>query len=162
MSDNRVSLRQVNRENLRAILDLRVAPEQERYVTSNAVSIAQAHFYPEEAWFRAIYAGSEPVGFAMLSLKTDKSEYFLWRFMIDRRYQRRGYGRRALELLIEHVSTLPNATELETTYAPGEQSHADRATLLCSANRHHKNRWANHANSAFSVTSLTPDGDATH
>ena len=30
------------------------------------------------------------------------------------------------------------------------------------ANRHHKNRWTNHANSAFSVTSLTPEGDATH
>ena len=38
---------------------------QNKAVASNAVSIAQAH-YAKNAWFRAIYAGDEMVGFIML------------------------------------------------------------------------------------------------
>jgi diamine N-acetyltransferase len=44
-----------------------------------------------------------------------KPEYYLWRFMIDQRYQRLGFGRRAMEILIEHVKKRPGATELLTS-----------------------------------------------
>ena len=60
-----VSLREITADTVRTICALRVTPAQERLVAPNAVSIAQAHFEPA-AWFRAIYAGDEPVGFAML------------------------------------------------------------------------------------------------
>jgi diamine N-acetyltransferase len=62
-----VTLREITRETLSGVLDLRVAPEQERFVASNAVSIAQAHFHPEHAWFRAVQAADVPVGFVMLT-----------------------------------------------------------------------------------------------
>ena len=68
-----VTLREVTRENLDDILDLKVIREQENFVASNAVSIAQAHFYPvcpETAWFRAIYADEVPVGFVLISSPT--------------------------------------------------------------------------------------------
>ena len=55
-----IELREVTRDNLRAVLKLSVAPEQEKFVASNAHSIAEAHFDPN-AWFRAIYAGEVPV-----------------------------------------------------------------------------------------------------
>jgi diamine N-acetyltransferase len=35
--------------------------------------------------------------------------------MIDARYQRRGFGRRAFALVVEHVRTLPQAKELLTS-----------------------------------------------
>ena len=109
---NVVELREVTKVNLREVLRLKVAPEQERFVASNAVSIAQAHFDPEIAWFRAIYDGDTPVGFLMLDDNRAVQRYFLWRFMIDARYQRKGYGRQALERLFQHVKTLPGATEI--------------------------------------------------
>jgi diamine N-acetyltransferase len=115
-----VTLREVTKENLRDILMLRVAPEQERFVASNAVSIAQAHFDPEIAWFRAIYADDTPVGFLMLHDEPTVPTYFLWRFMIDHRFQGRGYGRLALELLIDHVRSRPGATFLSLSHVPGE------------------------------------------
>lgn len=115
-----VSLREITKETLRDVLRLKVAPEQERFVAPNAVSIAEAHFSPEVAWFRAIYAGDTPVGFVMLEDDPQRGEYFLWRFMLDARHQRRGYGRRAIELLIEHVRTRPGATVLGTSCVPGE------------------------------------------
>ena len=117
-----VSLREVTRETLREVLALEVAPAQKRFVAPNAVSIAQAHFEPDAAWFRAIYAADTPVGFVMLHDDPATSTYFLWRFMIDKTAQGRGYGRRAIDLLIDHVRTRPGATELRTSCVPGDGS----------------------------------------
>ena len=117
-----VTLRQVTAETVRAICDLKVAAHQSNFVAPNAVSIAQAYFEPENAWFRAVYADETPVGFLMLDDDPANAEYGLWRFMIDERYQGQGYGRRALELLIAHVRTRPGATELLTSCVPGDGS----------------------------------------
>lgn len=112
-----VTLREITAESLPAILKLAVADDQTAFVASNAVSIAQAYFSPE-AWFRGVYAGDDPVGFVMLSDKPDQPEYYLWRFMIDQRYQRTGLGAKAIALLVDHVRTRPNATELLTSVVP--------------------------------------------
>ena len=116
-----VSLREITKETVNSILNLSVTKEQEQFVASNAFSIAQAHF-SEDAWFRAIYADDTPVGFLMLSDQPSKGEYYLWRFMVDAQYQGKGYGQRALELLIEHVRTRPNAKELFLSHVPGPGS----------------------------------------
>lgn len=116
-----VTLREITKDNLGDVLKLKVKPEQEKFVANNAVSLAQAHF-EEKAWFRAVYADETPVGFAMLYDDPDTTDYFLWRFMIDRRYQGLDFGRRAIELLIEHVREQPGATELLVSYVPAEGS----------------------------------------
>ena len=126
---SRVALREVTRENLRDILRLKVSPAQERLVAPNAVSIAQAHFHPE-AWFRAIYAGETPVGFAMLEDWTlapeDAPEEWLrepyvalWRFMIDARYQSLGFGAQALAALVAHARTR-SARVMLLSFVPGD------------------------------------------
>jgi diamine N-acetyltransferase len=119
MPEPTVSLREITRETVGAIIRLSdtLPPEQQKMVAPNAVSIAQAHF-EEHAWFRAIYAGDEPVGFIMLYADPGEPEYFLWRLMVAHPHQGKGYGRAALLQLIEHVRTLPGATELLTSYVP--------------------------------------------
>jgi diamine N-acetyltransferase len=117
-----VSLREVTKETLRDITGLRVRPDQQRLVATNAESIAEAYFSPEVAWFRAVYAGDTPVGFLMLEDNPAEGRYYLWRFMIDARYQRSGVGRRALELLLEHLKKRPGASVLYTSCVPGEGS----------------------------------------
>jgi diamine N-acetyltransferase len=121
-SGSEVSLRQITKETLRDITRLKVSPDQERLVATNAESIAEAYFSPDTAWFRAIYAGDAPVGFVMLEENAAEEHYYLWRFMIDARYQRKGIGRRALELLFEHVKTRPGARALYTSCVPGAGS----------------------------------------
>ncbi|MDX2230262.1 MAG: GNAT family N-acetyltransferase [Leptolyngbyaceae cyanobacterium bins.349] len=113
-----ITLREITKENLSDILNLRVAPHQQQFVATNAKSIAEAHFAPEVAWFRAVYAGDVPVGFLMLHDDGTRQEYFLWRFMIDQQHQQQGYGKRALELLFAHVKTRPGATALYTSCVP--------------------------------------------
>ncbi len=116
-----VTLREVTKDTLDDILELKVKPEQRQFVADNAVSIAEAHF-EEKAWFRAIYADETPVGFLMLYDDPEATDYYLWRFMIDARYQRLGYGDRALQLLIDYVRSRPDATELLVSYVPAEGS----------------------------------------
>jgi diamine N-acetyltransferase len=123
-ADATVSLREISRDTALSILRLKVTPEQEHFVASNAVSIAQAHFEPH-AWFRGIYADDTPVGFVMLHDDPAKGGYYLWRLMIAAEHQRKGYGQRAVEQLIEHVRTRPGAREMLVSYVPGASSPCD-------------------------------------
>jgi diamine N-acetyltransferase len=110
-----VSLREITKETLRPFLKMNVAESQQNMVTNNAVSIAQAHFEPH-AWFRGIYADETPVGFIMLYDDPDEPVYFLWRLLVAEEYQGLGYGRKAIEQLVEYVKTRPHATELKVSH----------------------------------------------
>jgi diamine N-acetyltransferase len=112
-----VELVEVTKDTVRAICRLQVAPGQRGFVAPNAVSFAEALFSPA-AWYRAIAADGVPVGFVMVELEDGEPPY-LWRLMVDRRYQGRGFGRRAVERLAEHLRTR-GATELLTSWVPGD------------------------------------------
>lgn len=114
-----VTLRAVTAANVDEIMRLRVAPAQEQFVAENPRSLASAA-YNQNAWPRAIYADETAVGFVMLYDDPQQAEYFLWRLMIDQRYQRLGFGRRAVEQVIDYVCGRPNATALGVSYVPGE------------------------------------------
>ena len=116
-----VSLREITAATMRAICRLEVRPEQRDYVASNVFSLAEAHFEPR-AWLRGVYVGDTPVGFVMLREDPDGDGYYLWRFMIDAQYQRKGYGGAALDLLVERVRRMPNASELRLRYVEGDAS----------------------------------------
>jgi diamine N-acetyltransferase len=124
---NTITLQEITAASVRDIIALAVAPEQARFVAPNAVSLAQALFHPE-AWYRAIVADATPVGFVMLEDPTQLPEppavpyLVLWRFMIDARFQRQGYGRRALELIVDHARRKPGIAELLTSCVPGPGS----------------------------------------
>lgn len=125
-----VTLREINADTVRTICALRVAPAQERLVAHNAVSIAQAHFEPA-AWFRAIYAEDEPVGFAMLYDPTRATAperpdtCDLWRFMIAEQHQHRGYGGAALAQLIDHARTLAGVSKFSLSFVPADGGPRD-------------------------------------
>jgi diamine N-acetyltransferase len=119
-----VSLREVTAETLFAVCQLSntLTEPQKRMVAPNAYSIAEAHF-ARHAWFRAIYADEVPVGFIMLHDSAEEEPgYLIWRLMVGRPYQRMGFGRRAVELLIDYVRTRPGAKELLTSCGLGKGS----------------------------------------
>src|SRR5262249_39439292 len=91
------------------------------FVAPNAVSIAEAHFEPRH-WMRAIYADGEPAGFVMLFENPAEPDYFVWRLMVAAPFQRRGIGRRAMELLIERWREI-GAPEAALSVEP-ENAHA--------------------------------------
>ncbi len=118
-----VSLRDVTEETVVPICklsDTLIGP-QRKMVAPNAMSIAQAHF-SKWAWFRAIYAGETPVGFIMLWDDPATPRYFLWRLMIATPYQGRGFGRKAVQCLIDYVRSRPGAKELLVSCGEGDGS----------------------------------------
>jgi diamine N-acetyltransferase len=123
-----VTLEQITADTLHEIIDLQVSPPQQRYVASNAVSIAEAHFNPGGS-FRAVYSGDRPVGFVMLFNPTipgaiasdpvEPTDMVLWRLMIDHRYQGKGLGRRTLDVVRKHISAMGGFRRLLSSFVPG-------------------------------------------
>jgi diamine N-acetyltransferase len=116
-----------------AALRLRSAPGQEQFVASVEQSFADALEHPEAcARYWAVYDGDEAVGFAMISdnipratLHADATlvgPYFLWRLLIDERYQRRGYGTATLDAVVAYVRGRPDGDALLTSAGQGEGS----------------------------------------
>ena len=121
-----VALREITDDNLGTILALRVAPAQERFVGTVPGALEDARETPEaKPWYRAVYAGDDPVGFVMLSWDVTPDPpwiigpWFLWKILIDERQQGRGYGREAIRLLADIVSA-NGAAELLTSCVPGD------------------------------------------
>ncbi len=98
-----VYLREITKENLDAVLKLKVAKEQESYVSTVAHSLAQAWVYRDTAYPFAIYDDDVLVGVVMMGFYEAKRQYTLWKLLIDRWYQHRGYGRQAVELAKQYL-----------------------------------------------------------
>lgn len=113
-----VRLFPVTPDNLEAVLCLRVLPEQEGFVSTNAHSLSQAYVYSETAYPFAVYEDDTPVGFIMLGYYEARNQYTLWKFMIDRRWQGRGIGEASLRLGIAYLKEQLGATEIYTGVVP--------------------------------------------
>jgi diamine N-acetyltransferase len=89
---------------------LRVRPEQERFVTPVAESLAEAYAWGPVAWPRLVVDGDRVVGFLMAFLdiewapdRPDDIRSGLWRLNISADEQGRGYGRFAVEAVCAEV-----------------------------------------------------------
>lgn len=121
-----MTLREIGPDIEDAVLALRVAPGQERFVATMEQSFFDAVDEPEQnAWMRAVVADGTPVGFVMVSWDIVpvpgelEGPYFLWRLLIDADHQGKGYGTAALDLVIDAV-VADGAVELITSCVPGE------------------------------------------
>lgn len=98
-----VALRSITKDNLDEVLRLKVSKNQESFVSANSYSLSQAWVYKNTAFPFAIYADDVLVGFMMLGYYEERDQYTLWKFMIDEKYQNKGYGKQALTLGIEYL-----------------------------------------------------------
>lgn len=105
-------LRPVTEDNLMAVIRLSdtLTESQARCLAPNVLSVAQA-YVAAAAWMRAIYLGEDPIGFVLVDLTeddfipvADRPTVVLWRFMIGRPWQRRGYGKEALRQVVDYFA----------------------------------------------------------
>ena len=114
-----VHLEKITWDNYSKICRLRVTKEQDDYVARNEQSLIHAYIALSGGEIKpfpfGIYLGKKPIGFVMIGYNGYeegdpeflKDTYFIWRFMIDKRYQGNGYGRQAFQLALDFVRTLP-------------------------------------------------------
>lgn len=115
-----MELIKVNEHNFYALMHLSPAPEQQDYVAPNDYSLAEAYATLSAGRYVqafGLYDNETPVGFAMIGHdcfsdeiipESYKNSYYLWRLMIDQRYQGRGYGKQAMTLLLDFIRTFPD------------------------------------------------------
>ena len=88
----------------------------EKFVASNALSIVQSIY--ENGWIvRGIELDNKIIGFSMYGLDEDTKNYWICRLMIDYAFQGNGYGREAIQLILDEMKQLDGC---ETIYLSTE------------------------------------------
>ena len=100
-------LKKITEENFMDAFRLRLAPEQERFVSHPIRSLAQAYVYRDQCQPFGIFAEGKMVGYVMVIYDYDVPEYDIWHMMIDESMQGRGYGGDALDQVIRYIRTKP-------------------------------------------------------
>ncbi|MDD7738591.1 MAG: GNAT family N-acetyltransferase [Fusicatenibacter sp.] len=113
-------LERVTGKNVWKLVALEVREDQKNFVASNTESIIEAYTTISAGGYAfpfGIYDGDTPVGFLMIGYDVDedwsdppeiaRKNYSIWRLMIDRKYQGRGYGREAMKLALDYIRTYP-------------------------------------------------------
>ena len=104
-----LELKKINRKNVVDILNLEVFDNQKSFVATNNSSIIEAYIAITEnnhVFTFGIYNDDTPVGFLMIGFdvnsdeedapKIAKGNYNIWRFMIDKDFQGKGFGKKAM------------------------------------------------------------------
>ena len=134
-----ITLEKITYKNyVKVIWGLNVFQKQKNFVASNCGSLAEAYVAitnGEVALPFAICKNHKPIGFLMIGYGLDgedcegedpafvemvKKSYCIWRFMIDKRYQGRGYGKKAMQLALDYIRTFPcgKADTIWLSYEP--------------------------------------------
>ena len=102
-----ISLKVINEDNFVDAFNLKLAKGQEEYVSHPIRSLAQAYVYRNQCQPFGIYADEKMVGYVMVIYDYDVPEYDIWHMMIDESLQGKGYGRAALNQIIEYIKAKP-------------------------------------------------------
>lgn len=98
-----IKLEKITEKTFKKIVNMKLPSDQEKFVAPNLYSLAQAWLYQDHARPYAIMKDDEPVGFIMLDWDPLAREVGIWRLMIAQEHQNHGYGRQALEQVIELI-----------------------------------------------------------
>ena len=128
-ADVKVRLVKVDTDNFEDLIKLTVNEQQKNFVASNIYSLAEAYATNAEGGFAqpfGIYAGEKPVGFLMIGYVSEEEaddeddeddeeetpdfvpgSYLIWRFMVDKEDQQKGYGTEAMKLALDYIRSFP-------------------------------------------------------
>lgn len=115
-----IQIKEVTLDNLRAVTKLKVADSQAGFVADNTQSLAWSRYLPNLVP-SAIYNDDEIVGFVLYGDWGEENPgvWGIARFMIDERFQGKGYGKAAmLEVLRLIRERAPAALAVNLSYVP--------------------------------------------
>jgi len=124
-----IILQPISEENFEKVLELRASEE---FVATNAYSLAEAYcdlkvaVEDGEQYRKHMYSipfaivnDETTVGFLMVGyedgedINAGSDIYWLSRFMIDEKHQGKGYGKAAMEVLIDYVKSKPHGYDVK-------------------------------------------------
>lgn len=118
----KIRLEKFNDDNFYEIVNLKVKKEQKNFLANNFYSIVHTYLASldgKSAYPFGIYKGDKAIGFLLIGFNVIKktnnpvcdwfieNNYIIWRFMIDKRYQGKGYAKEAMQLALDFIRTFP-------------------------------------------------------
>lgn len=137
-----IRLKTITEENFIDAFNLKLGEGQETFVSHPIRSLAQAYVYREQCQPFGIYDDDTMVGYVMVIYDYDVPEYDIWHMMIDASHQGKGYGRRALILVLEYIKNKPFGG-------------SGRVALTCS--KDNKTAWKLYRQMGFRETGVEDD-----
>ncbi len=116
-----IRLELVNKDNFHQVLDLEVAPKDQRRVASVEYSLAQAWLYRDsEVLFPyAVKSGQLTVGFLLLSDQPMENSYYIWRLLIDQKYQNQSFGKEVIRQVLQRAKDDQQCHKVTVNYVIG-------------------------------------------
>ena len=120
-------IRSVTKNNWRELAKLQVREGQMNFVAANIWSIAESQFgfdHPTEGHWDmvayGIYDDKLPVGFLMIGYNytAQETQGFVIRLMVDEKYQGRGYGKFAMNWILDHYRANERIKAVGISYEP--------------------------------------------
>jgi diamine N-acetyltransferase len=116
MENTTIRLEPVTVNNWKSCIALELASDQEGFVPSNLYSIAESQFYPD-ARSTAIYnERNQLIGYALWGRDILADKWKIFRIMIDKSHQCKGYGKSAMKAIMARISQEPNGNEILISY----------------------------------------------
>ncbi len=116
-NESQVLLRPVNSKNWRDIAHLQVAQSQREFVAEPCYYLALCCY--GNTWRPlAIYLGEQVVGFMMWAVDPADDSCWLGGILIDQSYQRKGYGRQAVQGAISMLAKEHGHKNFALSYQP--------------------------------------------
>ena len=98
-----IRFEKITEENFDTAVDITVTEEQDMAIAPVVYSLAQCYIMPDILEPYLILNDNTPVGFILFIVDSKESQYEICRFMIDKNYQKNGYGKAALLKAIEYL-----------------------------------------------------------
>lgn len=102
-----IEIKPITQENIRQCAKLKVSEDQQQFVASNLATIAWAYVDPKFTPY-ALCDGETVVGLAAVEYIPENEDYdrhWIPRFMIGEEFQGKGYGKKALQAIIDMISS---------------------------------------------------------
>lgn len=134
-----ICLKPVDENNFLDIFRLKLGEGQDRFVSHPIRSLAQAYVYRAQCQPFGIFDNEKAVGYVMVIYDNDIPEYDVWHMMIDVSQQGNGYGKAALQLVLDYIRQKPFG-------------HSNRVALTCNRDNAHALALYTHMGFAYTGT----------
>ncbi|HFJ9274710.1 GNAT family N-acetyltransferase [Bacillus cereus] len=117
---NKIYLKAIDKSNWEEAIKLAVTEEQQTFIASNLYSIAEVQFL-DNFYANGIYLDEKMIGFTMFGIDPDDNNYWIYRLMIDEKFQGQGIGKQAIHLVIDEIRRKNNNANISIImigYAP--------------------------------------------
>ena len=104
----KIYLQPIDKSNWEEAISLSVKEEQQTLIASNLYSIAEVQFL-DNFYAKGIYLDEKMIGFTMFGIDSDDNNYWIYRLMIDKKFQGKGIGKQAIHLVIDEIRRNNNA-----------------------------------------------------